>query len=325
MTNRIAYFSRTLAPLCAGVCSLLLCAATPGCADGSAPLGDGSSAAPDATTRSSGSSRRGVRTPMYPVQSTIESAAPTHAGIRVETDNGAVEIDAGGGDSVRVHATMLGATPDRARNAQAFAAPNAEGDLRVGVIWPGAREAAEGASFRVEAPGSARLLGVRTSAGPVRVNGMRGDATIRTTRGEIVVNDFDGPVDVETTLAQIMVRNAAGPVVARTTHGLVTIHGAASSVHCVSYNAGVDVRLTPDNPGPVIVETTLGAVSIDIGPAFVGEIELHADRGSLQIDAAFNEHVVSRSRDRATLRFGESGRRSVVTTTGATIRLRPVK
>ncbi|TVQ63469.1 MAG: hypothetical protein EA379_03950 [Phycisphaerales bacterium] len=313
------------APLVTGALFLTAAFLLAACTGGGAPMRDGSSPPPAASGQSGQQAppSRRQRVPLYSERFNAESPFDPAAGVRIAANNGPVEIVPGAGDTLRVHATVSAASPSRLEHTRVRLEPDAEGVLRVGVDWPSGREPAEASAFRIEAPVGARVTDVDAGNAAVRIVDMAGDVRIITTRGDVEVLNHRGHIHAETTYARVTVRDPGGNVYAKSENGVITVHNAPGRVRAVTANAGVDVRLSSHNPGPVHIESSLGAIHLEIGEGFVGELDLHSVSGSLDIPAALSEHIVSRGRERATLRFGEGGERSTVRTTGAAIRVRP--
>ena len=323
-TDTMPAHSRAVGPLVAGVFVASLLALGACSTGGSAPAPERDAPSATAASAPPPASRRRQRVPLYTERSEVEVPNASGAGLRVRANNGPVEIAPGEGDALRVHATISAASPARLGQTRVRAEPDRTGAILVRADWPEAREAPEASAFRVKAPRGARVLDIEATNSTVRLVDMSGDVHIRTTAGEVQAVNHAGAVDAETSNARITINNPGGDVVAATVNGVVTVHGAPGAVRIRTENAGVDVRLTPESQGPVFIETTRGAVRLDVGPGFSGELEIRAEGGSLDIPSSMSGAVVRRARDSALLRFGDGEGRSSIVTTGGTVRVRMI-
>lgn len=201
----------------------------------------------------------------------------------VRTENGSITVLRGEGQEVLVSASVRAVSQERLEQAVLVANRDHEGTLRVHVQWPGGvRHAAEGAAIEVVLPDTDGLT-LRTSNGPVTVQGMRGEAMITTSNGAIHVADY------------------AGHVVAKTSNGRVELLEVASA--CVeTSNGSVRVRLAAEASGPVDVRTSNGSVTLEVGPAFDQSLAAETSNGSIVCEAG-GATVMRLHRTSAQIRF----------------------
>lgn len=240
------------------------------------------------------------------VQTTTLSAPYTEGtGLRVEARNGSVSVREGAGEEIVVAATLKMKTQERVGQVTLVADQNDDGVLMVyAKPPPGGWKSSEGCSFDVTVP-SPMPVDLRTGNGAVECAGMRGEGVFETSNGSVTVLGHDGPVRARTSNGRVEVLDVAGPIEARTSNGNVV------------------VRLAKENAGPVRIATSNGSVTLDLGPAFRGEMTVRTSNGSVRIPAERDGvDIVKRGKRSATVRFGDGGEASSVSTSNGSVTVR---
>jgi DUF4097 and DUF4098 domain-containing protein YvlB len=221
--------------------------------------------------------------------------------LSIESVNGSIDVTTGG-DAISIEAELRGSTQERLDQIKVQNERLADGTLRIWVDWPGGRhENNEGASFIVKVPDARGFKG-KTSNGSVKAAGLKGDADVRTSNGSVKIADQGGMVTVDTSNASIDIIKPGGVVKADTSNGKVTVTDAPAAVTVDTSNASVDVALAANCAGPVNIDSSNGSIKLFVGQAFAGEMILDTSNGSITLPATAT--VLSKSRNRATVRFG---------------------
>lgn len=235
----------------------------------------------------------------------------------VETQNGSVQVVGGKVDRVSVEAEIRGQTQERADKTRVRAERSEGGVLRVWVEWPDdRRQSNEGVSLVIRTPDCA-ALNVRTVNGAVKLAGLSGTADVGSSNAPVEAVDQGGDVVVGTTNGRVLIERPLGGVRAKTTNAPIRVSDAAKGVELATSNRGIVASLTSGNAGPVTIVSSNAPVQVQVGSAFSGEMVLNTTNASMSLPGGAN--VVSKSRDRATLRFGPGDGVSKVTTSNGMI------
>ena len=176
-------------------------------------------------------------------------------------------------------------------------------------------------SFDIESP---TLSGIEviTSNGPVMIEHLDGHAQLITTNGwievsnhvgsvyarsnngEIRVTDLDGPVDAKSSNGDIVIASVTDLVQARSSNGDIRIREAELAVAANTANGVIDLALSDDAPGPVMATTSNGRISLSLGHAFSGKLEMRTNE-NIAIAPEFQDRVVYWERGSAQLDFGD--------------------
>jgi hypothetical protein len=109
-------------------------------------------------------------------------------------------------------------------------------------------------------------LQVTSSEGSIQVAWVTGDVEVRTTSGPIEMRHVDGEVTAKTLDGAIELAQVRGPIVARTEHGSVLASFSGSPAGSV--------------------ETERGSIDVVIPTGSAADLDAHATRGSVVVDAA---------------------------------------
>ncbi len=237
-----------------------------------------------ASSSGGGPSRRGrARVPVY--RTIHEASVPVQEGaaLVVNGHNGAVVVEAQDRQDIFVEATIFGLSVERSA-ATDISVEQSGSVVRIGITWPeSGPQSIESGAIRVLTPLHTRGVEAHTTAGPVVLTGVGGDALVRTSEGDVQITDQRGAVDAETTRARITIASPGGAVAARTEGGVISISAAPSRVVALTSNAGVDVRLNDESRGPVRIETSNAVVLLTVGDAFVGTLTAETTRSPIDL------------------------------------------
>lgn len=224
---------------------------------------------------------------------------PSGSGVSARSANGAITLTEASRDDVLVRAHIKAVSQERADAVQIVGA--GEGSwLEIRTIWPEVRQASEGVSFVIDAPGG-RAVRADTGNGAVIVTGFAGGAEVDTSNGAVRVESHDGPISAETS------------------NGRITILGATGAVDAETSNGAVQVELAPTGTGPVRIDTSNGGVTLVVGPGFVGRIDADTSNGSVGVDGGVQS--VSGSRKHKVVQVGESDAESRIDTSNGSVNI----
>ena len=143
---------------------------------------------------------------------------------------------------------------------------------------------------------------VTTSFDSVTVEGVGGAATLRSEHGHVTARDVKGAVTVDARFDGVTLETIGGPVQVKVVHGGLEADGLASGLEVESEGDAVDLRhirgpvavkaqrgdvsLGPDGPltETVNIETTHGAIRLEVPPGSRFELDASARHGDLEVD-----------------------------------------
>ena len=160
--------------------------------------------------------------------------------------------------------------------------------------------------------GSAR---VATSFDSLTVEGVGGEATLRSEHGHVTARDVKGAVTVDASFDGVTLEAIGGPAQVKVVHGGLEASGLASGLKVQSEGDEVQLRrirgsvevraqrgavsLVPDGPltEAVSIETTHGAIRLEVPAGSRFELDASARHGDLEVDLPGASEV---KRDHAT-------------------------
>jgi len=253
-----------------------------------------------------------------------EQAVPFRAGesLEIRTVNGSVQVEPGGKDRAVLLARFRMTSRERLRQVRITAARKAPGTLEVRVAWPGGkRMAAEGCSLEIRIPPARGVL-VRTTNGPITLEGMEGKADLESTNGALRVTRQGGPLRGRTTNGGVTLEKIRGGVDVETTNGPITLEGITGPVKARTTNGPIRVELDPADPGPLEARTTNGPMRIQVGPAFRGVVEMETTNGAIRVEGEHRGRITRPEPGVLRLFLGEGDAPSRLRTTNGTILFR---
>jgi len=219
----------------------------------------------------------------------------------VKNVNGSVEIvkDPAATDlqisaKVRCAAESKEAAEARLKDTKLLAERDAEGCVRVEVVFPSREPAAmnvvlnasrEGASLVIRA---ANLDGIEvdTVNGSITSGAFAGRAKLGTSNGAIRIDGHAGPVHLGTSNGSIEAARVGTPLIAETSNGRV------------------EVSLAETATGDVTIDTSNGRVELQLPAAWQGTVHADTSNGSVETSIP-SAKVVSASRGEATVTVGD--------------------
>ena len=282
--------------------------------------------APPAASQQAGSSSpgRGRPTPLFTRREVIDARLPDRAMVLIDAA-GPVSVVAGALEAMVIRADQRDEHAAR-DEARVVARSDTQGRFTVSIEWPGGKQAPEVGAFEIQLPRGASRLGVRTTSGAVKVQGVRCDAVVRTSNGPVTIVDHGGEIDAQTTNAVLSFERVRGAVRGTTTNGMVMVRDAMGAVDVSTGKAAIDIRMNPQASGPIRASTELGGVFLQVGPGFLGTLTLRTTDSPIVINAQpGTARVVSRKIEETVLAFPVEGPESIVQTSGGAIEVRVVE
>lgn len=142
------------------------------------------------------------------------------------------------------------------------------------------RESVGESGIHVTVPAGARLE-LTTTAGDLRVTGVRGEVMVATTAGDVTVTDGGGLTSVGTVAGDVTVRGLAGDLVVKTTSGDVDVRGVEGEVRVATVSG--DVLLRETGARAVSARTTVGDVTYEGAFARGGRYEFATHSGDVRL------------------------------------------
>lgn len=244
-----------------------------------------------------------------PVEATRTSTLAHVAGsaVSVETANGSISVSTSASEKdVTVVAKLKARTQERLDATKVLAERKPDNSLAIYVKWPGdSRESNEGCSFEVRLPD---------------VNGV----TARSSNGSVVLSGTAGVADVKTSNGPVTITSHTGAVKVKTSNGSVVGSGLSGQVDISTSNGPVTLGLDAAAIGPVDIDTSNGSVTLTLNAAFAGELDVKTSNGAIALPEQ-GPTISSRTKDSATLRFGQGGAKSKVRTSNGPVTVSQTK
>lgn len=233
-------------------------------------------------------------------EGSLSATASDAKSLIVKNENGSVEIvkDPAATElqivaKVRCAAESKEAAEARLKATKLVAERDAEGRVRVQVVFPSREPAAmtvvlnastEGASLVIRA---ANLDGieVETSNGSITCGAFAGLAKLGSSNGSIRIDGHTGPVHLDTSNGAIEATGVGTPVIAETSNGRI------------------EVSLSDTATGDVKIDTSNGRAELRLSKAWQGTVRAETSNGS--IEALAPTATVINERDEATVTFGD--------------------
>lgn len=285
------------------------------------------SSAPPAASQQAGSSSpgRGRPTPLFTRREVIDTRLPDRAMVLIDAA-GPVSVVEGDLEAMVIRAQISATSTQRRDEARVVARSDTQGRFTVSIEWPGGKQAPEVGAFEIQLPRGASRLGVRTTSGAVKVQGVRCDAVVRTSNGPVTIVDHGGEIDAQTSNAVLSFERVRGAVRGTTTNGMVMVRDAMGAVDVSTSKAAIDIRMNPQASGPIRASTELGGVFLQVGPGFLGTLSLRTTDSPIVVNAQpGTARVVSRKIEETVLAFPVEGPESIVQTSGGAIEVRVVE
>jgi DUF4097 and DUF4098 domain-containing protein YvlB len=234
------------------------------------------------------------------VEGSLSATASDAKSLIVKNENGSVEIvkDPAATElqivaKVRCAAESKEAAEARLKATKLVAERDAEGRVRVEVVFPSREPAAmtvvlnastEGASLVIRA---ANLDGieVETSNGSITCGAFLGLAKLGSSNGSIRIDGHTGPVHLDTSNGAIEATGVGTPVIAETSNGRI------------------EVSLSDTATGDVKIDTSNGRAELRLSKAWQGTVRADTSNGSIETLAP--TATVVNERDEATVTFGD--------------------
>jgi hypothetical protein len=249
------------------------------------------------------------------------------AALAVRTTNGAIQVAAGDGESIRVQATKHVRGRSEAA-ARAFLTEmrierRRDGDRWiVEATWPrpdsGEIESPE-VRFEIEAPRGMRLE-ARSTNGAVQATGLA-EVALQSSNGRVVAREIGGPCAVRTSNGAVEIDACEGPVEARSDNGSLHLRAVRSPLKGHTSNGGIDAILTTAAGAPdVELTTSNGGIELTLPATISARLEAATSLGRIELTGETGAAQSSRGRLETTLGSGEGAVR--LRTSNGSIRIR---
>ena len=252
--------------------------------------------------------------------------------LRVDLDQGSVEIEAHDAPQVRVDARAQGdvdfelrADGDdvefTARVQGGFFSFFGARRIRVRVRVPRRFSVdirTNGGSIDVE-----RLAGevrAQTRGGSIAVEGATGEAVLRTSGGSIRVEDVSGRLEANTSGGSIEARNVDGRIEARTSGGSIDLRDVAGPVEARTSGGTVRARFTRAPEGSL--QTSGGNVEVSFPRNAGVDLDARTSGGRVDVDASILLEDGTATRTEVRGRINGGGPSLTLRTSGGSIRVR---
>ncbi len=263
-----------------------------------------------------------IGSPRYHEHRTLDVAHVSGQAISIENANGAIHAIQEDREDVHVEYTLYGPNEERLFNAIVHATRMDDQSLRVWVDWPGGeRKNNEGAKIIVNIP-DAIDIHARSSNGQIMVEGLSGHAQLDTSNGSITIKNHDGSVFGETTNGRISAEHISDHIEFYTSNGRVYIADAFGPIHVETSNGKVYASTMDGNVGPVRIRSSNGSIDLDLGLGFEGHLNCQTSNGSLSVSEIINAQLISSSKNRVELKYGDSDEVSALKTSNGSIRIK---
>jgi hypothetical protein len=233
----------------------------------------------------------------FEVKGDLAGPATVSAGtaLRVTTDNGHIHVRQGAGP-MAVHWIAFASDEQRAGQIRPVVTETPSG-IEIGVAWPGARQSGDRCSIEITVPAVAEV-------------------TLRSANGALEVRDVGAAADLETSNGAVVVEGVPGKVRVESQNGRLTLSRVGGSVTAETSNGVIEVALTPENAGPVMLKSQNGRVGLTFGAGLRGKIAAKTQNGSLTTEGLTGANAPSKGSKSMTIDLGEGPDSSVTTSNG---------
>ena len=241
--------------------------------------------------------------------------------IQIESTNGSITLTQEDREDVEIVAHLRATSEERLKATDILSELVDGNKLYIHVNWPeGKRHSREGCSFEVKIPDAMAVI-LKTSNGNITTSDLGGAADLKTSNGSIDVKNHHGSLLAVTSNGNIIANDIEGEIDTKTSNGSITIQRAPGIVKSKTSNGKITLSMKPQATGPIDLKTSNGSVEVSLGTAFVGTLSASTSNGSIDTSGIKNGEVVSSSKTKAKLKFGEAAQTSTVQTSNGSIRI----
>lgn len=202
----------------------------------------------------------------------------------IEGFNGSVEITGWDRDRVEIHGEKYASDRSRLDDIQIDILHTAD-VVSVKASRPGWTDWSgnAGVKFMVHLPRKVVLGEVKTSNGPISVEGTEGRARLLTSNGPLKVRDLKGDLDARTSNGPLTISGFSGALVAQTSNGPINADGVEGVVDVTTSNGPVDVSAAGlDSSRPVKIRTSNGPVRLALDKVNT-DVQVRSSNGPINL------------------------------------------
>ncbi|MCK4872159.1 MAG: hypothetical protein KAS72_05505 [Phycisphaerales bacterium] len=249
----------------------------------------------------------------------------TGSPIDIRTRNGSVSVvaDPTLGDQVVIDATIKasGSTLAEAQtrlDGTVLHIDREDGRLVIHPEWPGGAQSNDGCNLRIRLPDAVGVT-ITSSNGSITIAGLAGTADLTTSNGFVSVDQHDGDVIIVTANGSVGCSTVTGSCDVRSSNGALTLTDITGPVVGRTNNASITLRLPDSAADSFRLKTSNGFITATAPAEFPGLITGSTSNGRVTITGPGEIH--SKSRNGFTVKLGEGGQTSSMTTSNASLRL----
>ena len=139
-----------------------------------------------------------------------------------------------------------------------------------------------GVKFIIHVPRKVILDEVRTSNGPLSIEGTEGKARLATSNGPMKIRDLKGDLDAHTSNGPLTVSGFNGSLLAATSNGPIDADGVNGFVEATTSNGPVDIRAGDRSAGrPVKIRTSNGPVRLTLNK-LTTDVQVRSSNGPIE-------------------------------------------
>jgi len=210
---------------------------------------------------------------------------PLEAGgtVTIENSNGSIEIFGWEQNSVEVNGTKYASTRDLLDSLQVEM--NGSGNaVRIRTSRPEIHFGNAGVRYTLRVPKKVLLDRITSSNGSIRVEDVRGNATLRSSNGRIRVSRLTGNVDAETSNGMIEVRDLEGNANLHTSNGAIDAEAAKGTFEAHTSNGRIEARLQDPAEGRAIrLESSNGHIELRLDGALHPDVRARTSNSSVTL------------------------------------------
>lgn len=202
----------------------------------------------------------------------------------LEGFNGPVEIYGWSQDKVEINGEKYASEKDRLDDIKinVINTPDVVSVKATHPEWTNWRGGA-GVKFIVHVPRKVLLDEVKTSNGPLTIEGTEGKARLATSNGPMKVRDLKGDLDAHTSNGPLTVTGFTGSLLAATSNGPLEADGVKGFVDASTSNGPVDIRATELSAGrPVKIRTSNGPVRLTLDKVTT-DVQVRSSNGPIEL------------------------------------------
>lgn len=216
-------------------------------------------------------------------------ALPSGGRLSVENSNGAIDVTPWEKDTIEINGTKHASSQQTLKEIKVDVQAS-PASVAIRTVMPvGWRNA--GARYSIRVPKRVQLERIVSSNGPIRIEGIEGNARLKTSNGSVRATHTKGELDIQTSNGSVEIDNEGNARV-RSSNGSLRIELAKGFLEANTSNGGINARLRdPDSNAPVRIESSNGHVDLTMNT--VREVRMNTSNSGivLRIPGASNARL----------------------------------